>query len=439
MGIICFGNDPYDAITGYGDYVHGNITICHVYYVEGLGHNLFFVGKFCDGDLEVGFHSKACYVQNLECDDLLTGARDSNLYTISISEMAASSPVCLMSKAYSTKFWLWHHYLSHLNFATINQLAKQDMVVGLLKFKYDKDHLCSALVVKKQSSLVDTSIPNVEITGLSSYPPLPTQGSTPAGNTPGISSYANVTGAPSRKALNFRTLFTLGGNEVNVVVLVESIRAISESSMDDLHAMLKNGPWFIHSHLLILKKWNPDVNLLSSFARAMIELRADMELKDTIVEECPKNIGSGEAKNLKKPSQTPRGVPVGPVGYEWGASNLASNGANSNGSSFWNVKTSSTSTTPIVDKIGKLEKLIIDGKVTFVDDDSKPLKKERVGFSTTSLVEQLRDTYENGDYDEDPYDDDIYEGHDLLDKIQDICDTLDIRVRGLITLKLSMF
>ncbi|GKC74596.1 hypothetical protein Tco_1120479, partial [Tanacetum coccineum] len=89
-------------------------------------------------------------------------------------------------------------------------------------------------------------------------------------------------------------------------------------------------------------------------------------------------------------------------------SNLASNGANSSGSSFSNVETSSTSTTPIVDKIGKLEKLIIDGKVTFVDDDSKPLKKERVGFSTTSLVEQLRDTYENGDYDEDPYDDDIY-------------------------------
>ncbi|GJW94028.1 hypothetical protein Tco_0173700 [Tanacetum coccineum] len=58
-----------------------------------------------------------------------------------------------------------------------------------------------------------------------------------------------------------------------------------------------------------------------------------------------------------------------------GASNLASNGANSSGTSFWNVKTSGTSTTPIVDKIRKLEKLIIEGKVTLVDDDGKPMKR----------------------------------------------------------------
>ncbi|GJW22830.1 integrase, catalytic region, zinc finger, CCHC-type containing protein [Tanacetum coccineum] len=63
-----------------------------------LGHNLFSVGQFCDGDLEVAFRSKTCYVRNLEGDDLLTGDRESNLYTISISDMAASSPVCLMSR-----------------------------------------------------------------------------------------------------------------------------------------------------------------------------------------------------------------------------------------------------------------------------------------------------------------------------------------------------
>ncbi|GJR32889.1 integrase, catalytic region, zinc finger, CCHC-type containing protein [Tanacetum coccineum] len=123
MGTVRFRNDNFAAITGYGDYIHGNITICHVYYVEGLGHNLFSVGQFCDGDLEVAFRSNTCYVRNLEGDDLLTGGRDSNLYTISISDMAASSPICLMSKATSTKL---------------------DLVDGLPKFKYGKDHLCSA-------------------------------------------------------------------------------------------------------------------------------------------------------------------------------------------------------------------------------------------------------------------------------------------------------
>ncbi|GKA37636.1 hypothetical protein Tco_0724201, partial [Tanacetum coccineum] len=69
MGIVRFGNDNFAVITGYGDYIQGNITICHVYYVEGLGHNLFSVGQFCDGDLEVAFYSKTCYVRNLEGED----------------------------------------------------------------------------------------------------------------------------------------------------------------------------------------------------------------------------------------------------------------------------------------------------------------------------------------------------------------------------------
>nr|GEU88367.1 uncharacterized mitochondrial protein AtMg00810-like [Tanacetum cinerariifolium] len=143
MGTVHFGNNHFEAIIGYGDYVQGNITVCHVYYVEGLGHNLFSVGQFYDGDLEVVFYSKTCYVRKREGDDLLTGDRESNLYTISISDMAASSLVCLMSKATSTKSWLWHRRLSHLNFGSINDLTKFDLVDGLLKFQYRKDHLCS--------------------------------------------------------------------------------------------------------------------------------------------------------------------------------------------------------------------------------------------------------------------------------------------------------
>ncbi|GJT98658.1 integrase, catalytic region, zinc finger, CCHC-type containing protein [Tanacetum coccineum] len=121
-----------------------NVMICHVYYVEGLGHNLFSVGQFCDDDLEVAFLFKICYVRNLEGDNLLMSAHDSNLYTIAISDISASSIICLMSKVTSTKSWLCHRRLSHLNFGTINHLTKQELFDVLLKFKYDKDHLCSA-------------------------------------------------------------------------------------------------------------------------------------------------------------------------------------------------------------------------------------------------------------------------------------------------------
>ncbi|GJZ53583.1 hypothetical protein Tco_0608468 [Tanacetum coccineum] len=62
IGIVRFENDHFAVITVYGDYVQGNLTICHVYYVESIGHNLFSVGQFCDGDLEVAFCSNTCYI-----------------------------------------------------------------------------------------------------------------------------------------------------------------------------------------------------------------------------------------------------------------------------------------------------------------------------------------------------------------------------------------
>nr|GEW42276.1 hypothetical protein [Tanacetum cinerariifolium] len=102
-----------------------------VYFVEGLGHNLFSVGQFCDSDLEVAFRRNACFVRNLKSVDLLSGNRTTNLYTINLHEMASASSICLTARTSSTKSWLWHQRLSHLNFDTINDLAKNDLVSGL--------------------------------------------------------------------------------------------------------------------------------------------------------------------------------------------------------------------------------------------------------------------------------------------------------------------
>ncbi|GKE61790.1 retrovirus-related pol polyprotein from transposon TNT 1-94 [Tanacetum coccineum] len=72
LGIVRFGNDQFAPILGYGDLVQGNITINRVYYVEGLNHNLFSVGQFCDADLEVAFRKSTCFVRDLQGNDLLT-------------------------------------------------------------------------------------------------------------------------------------------------------------------------------------------------------------------------------------------------------------------------------------------------------------------------------------------------------------------------------
>ncbi|GKA63816.1 integrase, catalytic region, zinc finger, CCHC-type containing protein [Tanacetum coccineum] len=126
--MVRFDKDHFAAIMGYGDLQMGNILISCVYYIERLGHNLFSVRQFCDSDLEVAFRKHTCYVQNLEGVDLLSGSRGSNIYTISMADIMKCSPICLLSKASKTKSWLWHHRLSHLNFGTINKLAKQEDV-----------------------------------------------------------------------------------------------------------------------------------------------------------------------------------------------------------------------------------------------------------------------------------------------------------------------
>ncbi|GJX64370.1 retrovirus-related pol polyprotein from transposon TNT 1-94 [Tanacetum coccineum] len=103
MGAVRFGNDQVAAIMGYGDYQIVNVII----------------------------------------------SKGTNLYILSLEDMMRSSPICLLTKASKTKAWLWHRWLSYLNFGTINQLVKQGLVRGLPKLKYEKDHLCSACSLGK--------------------------------------------------------------------------------------------------------------------------------------------------------------------------------------------------------------------------------------------------------------------------------------------------
>nr|GEX16975.1 retrovirus-related Pol polyprotein from transposon TNT 1-94 [Tanacetum cinerariifolium] len=77
-----------------------------VYYVEGLGHNLFSVRQFCDKGLEVAFRKSTCFVRNEDGVDLLTGDRSLNLYTVAFNEVASNSSTYLLAKASSSQSWL---------------------------------------------------------------------------------------------------------------------------------------------------------------------------------------------------------------------------------------------------------------------------------------------------------------------------------------------
>ncbi|GJR05224.1 retrovirus-related pol polyprotein from transposon TNT 1-94 [Tanacetum coccineum] len=133
IGTARFGNDHFDAIMGYEDYVIGDRSI---------------LVMFLDTD---GV-------------ELIKGSRGSNFYTISVEDMMKSSPIFLLSKASKNKSWLWHRRLNHLNFGTINDLARKDLVRGLPRLKFEKDHLCSACQLGKSKK--HTHKPKTENTNL---------------------------------------------------------------------------------------------------------------------------------------------------------------------------------------------------------------------------------------------------------------------------------
>ncbi|KAJ9567970.1 hypothetical protein OSB04_003936 [Centaurea solstitialis] len=132
-GNVRFGNKLSAPIMGYGDILHHKITINKVAYVEGLSHNLLSIRKFCDKKLE----------------ELIEGTRRSNLYTVNFQKQRPFTEVCLLSKATFNQNVLWHHRLSHLNYATINQLAKTGLVTGLPSLRFTKEQLCSACEMGK--------------------------------------------------------------------------------------------------------------------------------------------------------------------------------------------------------------------------------------------------------------------------------------------------
>ncbi|GJS03939.1 retrovirus-related pol polyprotein from transposon TNT 1-94, partial [Tanacetum coccineum] len=149
---VKFGNDQIAPILGYGDLVQGTITIKRVYYVEGLNHNLFSVGQFCDADLEVAFRKSTCYIHDLKGNDLLTGSRGTDLYSITLQDSTTPNPIWLMAKATKPVLVLKHvmfRRLSHLNFDAINLLSKNNIITGLPKLKFVKDHICSSCELGK--------------------------------------------------------------------------------------------------------------------------------------------------------------------------------------------------------------------------------------------------------------------------------------------------
>ncbi|GJT89097.1 retrovirus-related pol polyprotein from transposon TNT 1-94 [Tanacetum coccineum] len=148
LGMVKFGNDQIALILGYGDLVQGNIIIKRVYYVKELNHNLFYVGQFCDADLEVAFRKSTCYIRDLKGNDLLTSSRGTDLYSITLQDTSTPNLIFLLAKASSSQAWLWHP-------ETVTTSNELDLLFSLM---FDELLNGTTLVVSNSSvvTVVDT-------------------------------------------------------------------------------------------------------------------------------------------------------------------------------------------------------------------------------------------------------------------------------------------
>ena len=148
--IIRFAGGDENPTIGFGNLKFGALTISEVLHVKGLKYNLLSVSQLVDKGYTVKIKSKLFKViDNESKQTVLVARRKGNLYVADWA--SATTEECLMvsQSGHTEENWLWHKRMSHLNFKTLNKLAKKELVVGLPKMTYRKEGVCSVCQMEK--------------------------------------------------------------------------------------------------------------------------------------------------------------------------------------------------------------------------------------------------------------------------------------------------
>ncbi|GKD09999.1 retrovirus-related pol polyprotein from transposon TNT 1-94 [Tanacetum coccineum] len=144
---VVFGDDSACTTEGY-DFIKCNgIVFTKVAFVNGLKYNLVSISQLCDAKYIVRFNEKSGTILNSNKEVVMIAPRVRDVYVLDMTSFAQES--CFFAKAFENINWLWHKRLAHLNFKTINKLAKQNLIIGLPSLVYSKDKPCSSCEKEK--------------------------------------------------------------------------------------------------------------------------------------------------------------------------------------------------------------------------------------------------------------------------------------------------
>jgi len=148
-GHVTYGDNNKGKILGKGTIGNESSLLIHdVLYVEGLKHSLLNISQLCDRGYQVTFRTNSCEIRLPNSKDvLLIGKRSNNIYLLDMS--CHSSIGCLLSE--HEESWLWHKRFSLIHMNHLNKLVSNELVYGLPKLKFDKEHVCEACQRGKQT------------------------------------------------------------------------------------------------------------------------------------------------------------------------------------------------------------------------------------------------------------------------------------------------
>jgi len=150
VGYVTYGDNNRGKILGVGDIGRNNrVIIEDVFLVKGLKHSLLSISQLCDKGYKITFKPDQCLITDSKsAETILVGKRVSNIYMLSVS-CITSSMNCLISR--DDESWLWHRRLAHIRMHHLNRIASKDLVIGLPKLKFERNKLCGACQMGKQT------------------------------------------------------------------------------------------------------------------------------------------------------------------------------------------------------------------------------------------------------------------------------------------------
>jgi len=147
---VTYGDNNRGKILGVGDIGSKNkVIIKDVLLVEGLKHSLLSISQLCDHGYKITFEPEQCTIVDSESTEtVLVGKRVSNVYMLNVSSIIPNMN-CLLSR--DDESWLWHRRLAHIHMHHLNRIASKDLVIGLPKLRFERNKLCEACQMGKQT------------------------------------------------------------------------------------------------------------------------------------------------------------------------------------------------------------------------------------------------------------------------------------------------